>query len=163
MCSVDGPDHKTAFISLSTLTVCDYLVRMRKFGLMPSVMMVNEVWYSIIGYLAYIIFFEGLKQSQYSCPPAVINRTAFINITVGWKAEAGKIDFSLMSFTPLELRNQALPGFSVTRESKKTTLCIFENVHFSIRSLAQLQYNQSISFRVKPPCISSHTKVYIEN
>lgn len=70
----------------------------------------------------HIIFFEGLKQSQYSCTPAVINRTAFTNITVGGKSEAEKIDFSLMSFTLLELRNQALPGFNATRESRKTTL-----------------------------------------
>lgn len=75
-----------------------------------------------MGYLAYIIFFEGLKQSQYSCTPAAINRTTFTNITVGGKAEAEQIDFSLMSFTLPELRNQALPGFNATRESRNSTL-----------------------------------------
>lgn len=52
MCSVlcEGPDHKTNQQSLYCIyfsehfdSLCDYLVRMRKSGLVPSVMMVNEV------------------------------------------------------------------------------------------------------------------------
>lgn len=92
-----------------------------------------------MGYLAYIIFFEGLKQSQYSCTPAVINRTAFTNITVGGKSEAGKIDFFLMSFTLPELRYQALPGFNATRESRMFTFFLSDQY---------LNYNRSISLEL---------------
>lgn len=67
MCSVlcEGPDHKTNQQYLYCISfsehfdsLCDYLVRMRKSGLVPSVMMVNEVWKSIMGYLAYYLLWR---------------------------------------------------------------------------------------------------------
>lgn len=148
----------TAFISLSTLTVC--VITLSKWE--------NLAWCHLSWWLmrsdkaSWDIWHILSSLKAWNNPNIHVHQQwlakRFYRYYCRGKAEAEKIDFSLMSFTLFELRKKALPGLNAIGDSRKPWKCLyFWKVNFSIRSLAKLQ--QINIFRIIPPFISSHTKV----